>query len=139
MDKYKSLIKESGRTNISVIKDMPRKEFYSLMSNCYLFINFGSTASFEAIILNKPVITIDIAKIMSNELINNIPAYKILYQNKVMVNLAQVSDLSKVKIDHLGSDESMNQSRLDFIKKYCSVLDGKASERAVNFIYGCMK
>ena len=76
---------------------------------------------------------------MSNELINNIPAYKILYQNKVMVNLAQVSDLSKVEIDHLGSDESMNQSRLDFIKKYCSVLDGKASERAVNFIYGCMK
>ncbi|KKS76297.1 MAG: DNA-directed RNA polymerase subunit beta, partial [candidate division WWE3 bacterium GW2011_GWA2_42_9] len=57
---YRKIMQDLGFKDIIILQNTTRKEFYGLMRGCDSFLNLGSTAAMEAIILDKPVVTIDI-------------------------------------------------------------------------------
>ena len=119
-------------SKVKVLKDISRKEFYQLISECSVFINFGSTAAFEAIIMDKPVITIDIAGIMNSPLKEVVCT--LLFDSQASINLDRMDGIKEIIVKAID-DVELALERKKFVEKYCYKLDGKASERGVEAIY----
>jgi len=98
---------------------------YALLSICDLMITKNSTTAMEAVILNKPVIILN----LSGE-----PDQVNYVHENVALGVYDPANLSSA-IEKLLDDSSiLHEKREEFIKKYLYNVDGKATERVVTLM-----
>ncbi|MBA7480151.1 hypothetical protein ES707_15598 [subsurface metagenome] len=98
---------------------------YALLSICDLMITKNSTTAMEAVILNKPVIILN----LSGE-----PDRVNYVHEGVALGVYDPANLSSA-IEKLLDDSSiLHEKREEYIKKHLYKIDGKATERVVNLI-----
>lgn len=122
---HERMIRESSHQDIPIFQE--GKYLYDLLNVCDIFINFPSTTGLEAMLLNKPVITI-------------IPSGK-KAQNKSMFEEGLVVK-SKQELDNALKKLVQNEDVLDdlktiqnkYIDDHIHLQDGKASERVAGLI-----
>ena len=98
---------------------------YALLSACDLMITKNSTTAMEAIILNKPVIILN----LSGE-----PDRVNYVHEGVALGVYDPADLSSTIEKLLDNGSILYDKREKFIEKYLYKVDGKATERVVNLI-----
>lgn len=123
---YQSLIKYLNINGI-VTSDPNRDKHYELIKDCDLVINFGSTVALEAMIIERPTLTIDLfdSHNPTNNLIINSGASTVVKYDFPFVEVAK---------SLLTKDPKKKQAK-KFIKSLCYKVDGKASQRIVKYIY----
>jgi predicted glycosyltransferase len=98
---------------------------YALLFACDLMITKSSTTALEAIILNKPIVILN----LSGE------PDKIDYVKEgVAIGVYDKKDLKVVIKEILYNEKFLIVNRDDYIEKNLYLIDGKASERALNII-----
>ena len=105
---------------------IPREEFYSLINKSDLFINFGSTACIEALILKTPVINID--------LFGNKKITGWIDDQGITVNVNYDSNLKDAAEKAMREYSNMNTKINNLIGSKYGAIDGKAYERVVQVI-----
>ena len=129
IQKYKEILKKLNfsEKNYQIYPgEITREEFYSLISKSDVFVNFGSAACIEALLINKPVLNIDI---FGNKLITGWAENK-----KITINLNYDENLKKAVEDVLKPDPDKDLKIKHFLEEKCGKVDGKAHERAVKVI-----
>lgn len=122
---------------------LARVEDYSLLpflDQADLLISDASSALFEFALLNKPVIWCDFLKLRWSY--RGVFSYRFKrrmdqdygeYAN-IAVHAKNYKDLHKLVIEQLENPESLAETRLELAEKLAGKLDGKASERIVNYL-----
>lgn len=106
--------------------EISREEFYSLISKSDVFVNFGSTACIEALLINKPVLNIDL---FGNKLTSG------WVENKgIAINADYNENLKRAVEEALIPDKDKDLRIKRFLEEKCGKIDGKAYERAVKVI-----
>lgn len=124
-DEYEKILKEHNIRHASFFdNNAPREKFYEAIAQCKSFVSFGSTASIEAMIIGKPIVTInptdtfDIVSLLEDATIN------VYYYEDI-----------KAAIERSFLDEkTYRKKREKYLEKYCGLVDGKASERVVKLV-----
>ncbi len=127
---YEKLAQRLGIKNISIIQSNRREVLYGLMCRSDIIINFSSTTALEAMILDKPLITITFPHFQNpfNEVISSSQAS---VEVDIHDNLVQA--IQNVLHDQ-GVRRSLRQHRQKFIQDYCGRIDGKAAERTARLL-----
>ncbi len=133
IEQYKKILTELGYSKTEVVKDISREEFYRLIKECGSFLNLGSTAAMEACIINRPVVTIDILDFEKTGLQNVKTTF--IEDSKATINVNYNGDVAEAVERSFKDEEEFKERRKEFVKKICHKVDGKASERIVDFIY----
>ncbi len=130
---YKQIIKELSATNMRVIEGgLGKKVLYELIADCDLFVCFFSTALFEASLLNKPVILIDLYDRnridMSGKFFDNSEAVlKVAPDGEVLPVIQKV-------LGDASFRKKLERQRKAFNELFCYKADANAPQRAVDFI-----
>lgn len=98
---------------------------YALLSICDLMITKNSTTAMEAVILNKPVIVLNLSG--EPDRVNYVREGVALG----VYNPAELSSTIKILLD---DNSILNEKREEYIRKYLYKTDGKATERIVNLV-----
>lgn len=100
---------------------------------CDLMVAYQSTTITEAIILNKPVVIVDLFD-------SDYPASYEKYGVAIRVTKSKdIEPAIRSALYDKGVEQNMALSRGLFIKDHCYVMDGKASERVVKLIKDYIK
>src|SRR3989344_1357068 len=133
---YRKIMQDLGFKDIIILQNTTRKEFYGLMRGCVSFLNLGWTAAMEAIIFDKPVVTIDIQD-NDKDYIQRLKATFIEDSNATLRVRHEENITEAVERSFL--DEALfKQRRKEFVRKYFHTVDGKAHQRVVECVYGVM-
>lgn len=119
---YEKIVKNNDIQNVTFFDNTaPREKFYEAIAKCKSFVSFGSTASIEAMIIGKPIVTInptdtfEIVSLLEDSTIN------VYYHEDI-----------KAAIERSFLDEDhFKKKREKYLQNYCGLVDGKASERIV--------
>lgn len=125
---YREITDKHESSNIKIFKGkISRDKFYQLMQWCDLYINFGSTSAIEAMIIGRPVLTVNI---FDDKYVTGW-----MEDKKISVNVDHSEDI-KAAIEKAleDRDETIIWNRMRFIEEKCGVVDGKAHERVVEVI-----
>jgi len=129
MDK-KELYKKVKSTNVKIIENV---ELYSLLSACDILITSSSMVAIETVLLNRPVITIEIGGRY------NLTNYE---EDGVGISIYEkdhlVESINKILYNQ-EFKEKFKKSRKKFIKDFAYKLDGKTAERIANLINNLLK
>ncbi|HLD80267.1 MAG TPA: UDP-N-acetylglucosamine 2-epimerase [Candidatus Nanoarchaeia archaeon] len=131
---YQKTLQRQGM-QAKILQHISREEFYRVLQNSTAVINFGSTAGFEAILFDKPLLTIDIADLRLNP--KRDTYCLLILENDAGINIPYREDLAH-HLCSLLEDAGWKPQRQDFISKYCYKNDGKASERSAEIIYSSL-
>jgi len=124
---YNKLIENNGFTNVRVFKpNISRNDFYQLIKECDIFMHFGSNAALEAMIIGRPVITIDLLYKGREHWIKN---------NDVTVEVAYTGDIKEAIEKAIQEQDILKQRMKETVIEHCGVVDGNAQERVVNLIH----
>lgn len=122
---YQNLRKETGIKNIVIGKDI---DLYGLLNSCELMMTVFSTTALEAMMLDKPVITIN----LTGE-----PDMMPYASSGAAIGVYKAEELKKA-IDSVLYDkktkESLKKRREKFVYGLVYKMDGKASERVLDLI-----
>ena len=122
----KKMIKRTGNKNINVFKgNITRKGFYKLIQWCDSFIQFFSNSAMEAMIIDRPVINIDIIGYPIKHWLEGIDC---------IINVDYKEDIKKAVEKSFLNEKVFKIKRKKFVKKYFGKIDGKASKRVVKLI-----
>lgn len=128
---YELLIERKKVPNVAVVDTIGGSCLYSILSDASLVINFLSTVALEAMIMDKPILTID-------------PCFGTApkpedspYVGGVMVNID--GDILKAVAEALEDNADWKRKRKEVVSKFCHKVDGKANERAVKVVYGLIR
>ncbi|MEK6970059.1 MAG: UDP-N-acetylglucosamine 2-epimerase [Nanoarchaeota archaeon] len=133
IERYKTILTKLGYSKTEVVKDISRKEFYKLIKECNSFLNLGSTAAMEACIINKPVVTVNILDCEKTGLQSIKTTF--IEDSEATINVNYTDDVVKAVERSFKDEEEFKERRKEFVEKICYKVDGKASERIVDFIY----
>ncbi len=133
---YLNLLNKFNFSSARVIKNCTRKEFYRLMARSDVFIHFGSTAGFEALLLDAAVITICLAE--SKESLFKQEYCRLMFDEDAGQVISYHDDLRQALEFSLQHQDELRIKRKRFVRKYCYKGDGKAHERAVTYIYSLL-
>lgn len=129
-DEYEKILRKNDIQNASFFDNhAPREKFYEAIARCRSFVSFGSTASIEAMIIGKPIVTINptddpkIVSLMEDATIN-------VYYHE---NIKEAIERSFLDEEHY------HKKREKYLYNYCGLVDGKASERIVQLALGLSK
>ncbi|MBS3138118.1 hypothetical protein J4207_00265 [Candidatus Woesearchaeota archaeon] len=109
----------------------PREEFYKLMGLCNSFVHFGTTAALEAMILNKPVVTINIRDFEVNSPIS--------WLQDASIFLNYNEDIKNGVERALKNEMELQLKRKKYIKQFCGNVDGKSHLRVAQLIYSLIE
>lgn len=125
---YKKLIKKRDYRNVKIYSPTTtRNKFYNLIKWCDVFCHFGSNAALEAMIIDRPVITINIMG-------KNLHFKHWLHKSKSCVHVEYGEDI-KNKINFAVKNDSLfKQKRMLKVKQNCGIINGQASQRTVSII-----
>jgi len=122
-------LERNGDGNIVVVRDI---NIFDLIDVCDLLITKWSTCALEAILLGKPVVTINLG---------GTPDPFPYAANHVALDVYKEEDilpaLRRVLYDR-NTKEMLKESRPKFIKKYAYRLDGNATDRILSLIQEMM-
>ncbi len=121
--KYKNIMKEFGIKGV-----VTKKYLYPLMKECSVMITISSTTGLEALIMGKPLITINLSgKPDVMPYAESGAAIGIYKPENIMPALKSILEDQAVR-------KKLAKKAKMFIYEQCYKLDGKASERIVNLI-----
>ncbi len=112
-------------TNLKIVSGLGL-ELYKNFYDADIVINFFSTAVLEAMLLGKPILTIDIQPEIHSEF------KKGPYSGGVQVKIDQ--DLEAALLKTIEDPEEIKKKRERTIREFCYKSDCKAQERIVSFI-----
>jgi len=119
---YEKIVKAHHLQNVTFFDNRaPREKFYEAIAECRSFVSFGSTASIEAMIINKPIVTINptddpkIVSLMEDATIN------VTYQENI------VAAIERSFLD----EEHFRKKRESYLRNNCGRIDGQASKRII--------
>ena len=124
---YITLIERNGWNNIHVTQERGPVVLYNLINNSDLVVNSYSTVALEAMILGKPILTINIGPNLVPDIQHSIFAGGI--------HCTLQDDIAKAAQEALDSSEQWEDKRRKIVQKYCYKIDGKANERLVTLMY----
>lgn len=127
-EEYEEACREVGLRNTAVLTEGTREEHYHLIYECKVFLNFGSTAALEAMILGKPIITIGIFGKGKN------PINPFIRESEATLKVDYDGDIRNMVKMVLAAPEILKEEREKFVGEHCYKLDGKAQERVVEII-----
>lgn len=122
---YKNVAKNAGHPEIVIIKDC---DLHNLLYASDIIITRGSTVGLEALMFNKPVITIQLEQG---------PNMSPFIGSGAVVEVYQEKDIEKAifgTIMNVNVLKKLEFSRNEFVKFYVSKLDGKSSQRVAKLI-----
>lgn len=102
-----------------------KADTYALLYACDLMITRHSTTAMEAVVLNKPVIILN----LSGE-----PDPVDYVEDGVAIGVYDESNLRTTMVELLMDDSVLVNKRNDYIKKHLYKIDGKATERIVKLV-----
>lgn len=97
----------------------------ALLYSCEMMITKNSTTAMEAVILNKPVIVLNLS---------GDPDQVNFVSEGVALGVYDQVDLFSATKKILDDNSILHEKREEYIKKYLYKIDGKATERVVNLI-----
>ncbi len=127
-EEYEKACREVGLRNAAVLTEGTREEHYHLIDECKVFLNFGSTAALEAMILGKPVIIFGIFGKGKN------PINHFIRESEATLKVDYDGDIRNIVKMVLAAPEILKEEREKFVGEHCYKLDGKAQERVVEAI-----
>lgn len=130
LKEYENLITREGWANITAIQNDQRKVLYELMSQSDIIINFSSTVAVEAMILDKPLITITFPNFQN-------PFNEVIRRSEASVEVGIRDNLAaalKKLLEDAALQKKLQQKRRAFVKKYCGKVEGKATERTAELL-----
>ena len=138
IEDYNVVLKKEGYNDAKVFGgDINRSEFYTLIKKCDVFVNFGSTAAIEAMIIGKPVVTINLfASGHKNKQVDKWVSTKStgwIEKENISVNLGYRGDVASA-IQGAMRDKKLEKRTKKYIKDKYGRIDGKAYERAAKII-----
>ncbi len=122
---YEKTLINSNLNKTKVIQNCSREEFYNIINKSDSFIHFGSTAAVEAMVLDKPIVTINICS-LDNSFNNNPSA-------TIVINYDE--DVAKAITNSLENRTEFQICRKKVIEKFLGKMDGNASKRLIEEIY----
>ncbi len=128
---YVNLIKERSLSPVTIHPpNLSREEFYSLINNADCFVHFGSNAALEAMIIDRPVVTLD--------LIGDIyPIDHWLYGIDTSTAALEVSiygNIKEVILQAFEDNSTLKKNRAQIVDQCCGPIDGNSSRRVVDLI-----
>ncbi len=127
---YRSLAAKYPGTEIFP-GNISRGKFYSLIRDCGVFVHFGSNAALEAMIINRPVLTMNLLKDVY--VVNH--WLKTMGYEDAAVGVDYGGDISGALRRALGDEPAMRKRRQEIVWELCGSIDGKAAGRVVKLIY----
>jgi len=123
---YRKLARGFAATRISIQQQGNNDLLYSLLEKADVVVNFNATAAIlEASILDKPSITFPLNKKRSLNYGDFDPS----------VYVWDLKSLNPTIENLLGNPSLLRQKRQVMVQEFCSVVDGKASERIAQWCY----
>ncbi|MEW6008477.1 MAG: UDP-N-acetylglucosamine 2-epimerase [Candidatus Omnitrophota bacterium] len=122
---YRRIINESKVKNVTLVK---KENIYDLINVCQALIVPDSTTGLEAIILDKPLIYLNLTK--RKDMIPYV-------QNGVALGVYKAQDIYSAINDILDNPqtrERLKQGRKEFIYDYAYKIDGQATNRVISLI-----
>ncbi|MFC1927493.1 UDP-N-acetylglucosamine 2-epimerase [Chloroflexota bacterium] len=119
---YKALAEEFHEIGLHVVRDI---DLYALINNCELLITKYSTTALEAIMLDKPVITIN----LSGE-----PTPVPYAEEGAALGVYRLEDIYQAILKVLHDEEARSRlktGRERFVRRWAGEPDGKAAQRIV--------
>ncbi|MDO8643196.1 MAG: polysialyltransferase family glycosyltransferase [Candidatus Woesearchaeota archaeon] len=135
-DEYEKIIAEMPNKNITVIRGtLGKKQLYDLIERCDVFVSFFSTTLFEANLLNKPTILVELydRNVVDNEGIFYGSSDAVLKIEPDYHNHELRTTLERVLTD-TKLQKTLSYKRKEFIQKFFYKVDGKAPQRAAQEI-----
>ncbi|MBU0615821.1 MAG: hypothetical protein KJ601_07045 [Nanoarchaeota archaeon] len=120
---YQKILKKC-KLEAKILKNLSKEEYYKLISNSDIIINFGSTAAIEAMIVNRPILTINLDNRKNNQVINS----------RCTMNITYLDDIFAAIDKTIKQDPIYVKKRNDFIKRYCYKIDGNCGLRVARLI-----
>lgn len=124
---YVSLIEKNGWNNIQVTQERGSAVLYNLINNSDVVINSYSTVALEAMILGKPILTINIGPNLVPDIENSIFAGGI--------HCTLRDNIAKAAQEAVQDSPEWQNKRKRIVERYCYKIDGKATERLVKLVY----
>ncbi len=125
--RYKFLLSNVNlKTKIIAKPQSERSEFYKQILSSTVVIQFGSTVAVEAMILNKPVLTINL---MEGDFMTGW-----LRNNTATTYIDNIFQIDKALKDSMHDTKEKRNEREEYVLKKCGVVDGKSYLRVVETI-----
>jgi len=126
---YLKLIKKNQYKNVKIYKpNISREKFYTLIKNCDCFIHLGSNSALEAMIIDRPIVTMYFSNkhYQTGNWIKGSPAtIEVKYDENVKGAVEKA----------LKDGKEFRKERKKVVQQSCGNVDGKASERAVELAH----
>jgi len=122
---YQTAIEKYNDFKIHVVRDI---ELYALISRCELLITKHSTVALEAMMVDKPVVTINLT---------GQPDPVTYAREGAAIGVYQKDDIKPAILKALNDEETRRQlkaARDIFVRNWAGEPDGKASQRIVNLM-----
>ena len=120
---YKHIFKGYGLSNVRLLTDI---NIFELIVHSDLLITKNSTTGLEAMIFDKPLITIELAKRRD----------QVPYGEKgaaISIHSAEeIADAIKISLEDTKTKEFLRDNRLSFVDNYAYKIDGLASQRVID-------
>ena len=124
---YVAIVEKEGWKNVMVTQEHGSAVLYRLINDSDLVVNSYSTVALEAMILGKPILTINIGPSLVPNIEDSIFAGGI--------HALLQDDLAKAAAEALHDSAFWKAKRNKIVKKYCYKIDGKAVQRLVDVMY----
>jgi len=108
--------------------NLTKNKFHELIQWCNVFVNFGSNAILEAMIIDRPILTINLTS----------PNFKHNYwikNNPAIIEVHFQEDITPIIKKALLNEPKYQQKRKEIIDKYCGPVDGRAGQRVLKLIH----
>jgi UDP-N-acetylglucosamine 2-epimerase len=122
---YQAIAEKFHDSRIHIVKTI---DLYALISNCQLFITQFSTTALEAMMLDKPVITINLS---------GKPVTVPYAEEGASLGVYKYEDIEPAILKALNDKEIRNKlkaGRYKFVREWAGEPDGKASQRIVDLM-----
>jgi disulfide oxidoreductase YuzD len=126
LNNYQQIIDKLRMENVKITAHKP-KVLYELLSQTDLLIEFGSTVALEAMILDIPIVTTDFHPIVYGN-------YVVIKEMQATTSFDHKQDISLV-VKQILEKDTLKSARNNAVKKFCSIIDGKASHRVAKELY----
>lgn len=137
LEDYRNIINALNLKGVKILRDITREEYYKLISECKSFVSFGSSAAMEAVIIDRPMVTIDLLETSDGEArkIKN----PLFMDSGITINVNYKENISKAIERSFKDEDYFKRKRRQFSNKMFDELDGKSYERVVEYIYSLIK
>ena len=128
IDEYLRIIKEEKLRNITVTQERGSAVLYNLINKSDLVVNLYSTVALQAMILGKPIISLDITV---PSIVPNVDDG--IWNGGIQITMDD--DISKAAAEALRDPPLWKKKREEMVELYCYKIDGKENERLRDLIY----